>query len=111
MHCATLAGLLKLVEAREEKQGITPDPHLAQLMAGLHSPDATTNVALTLQLLALVECADTIVGDGMVRGISGGERKRVTSGEVMVGPSKVLFMDEISTGSRSRTSSSLFPVE
>lgn len=67
-------------------------------MAGLHSTDPTANVALTLQLLSLVDCADTVVGDGMLRGISGGERKRVTSGEIMVGPSKVLFMDEISTG-------------
>jgi ABC-type multidrug transport system ATPase subunit len=51
-----------------------------------------------LQLLSLVNCADTVVGDGMIRGVSGGEKKRVTTGEVMVGPSKVLFMDEISTG-------------
>lgn len=34
----------------------------------------------------------------MIRGVSGGERKRVTTGEMIVGPSKVLFMDEISTG-------------
>ena len=46
----------------------------------------------------LTNCADTIVGDGMTRGISGGERKRVTTGEIIVGPSKVLFMDQISTG-------------
>jgi hypothetical protein len=51
-----------------------------------------------MQMLQLVNCADTIVGDGMMRGISGGERKRVTTGEIVVGPSKVLFMDEISTG-------------
>ena len=51
-----------------------------------------------VQLLSLVNCADTIVGDGMMRGVSGGEKKRVTTGEIVVGPSKVLFMDEISTG-------------
>jgi ABC-type multidrug transport system ATPase subunit len=55
-------------------------------------------VRASVQLLSLVNCADTIVGDGMTRGVSGGEKKRVTSGEIMVGPSKVLFMDEISTG-------------
>jgi ABC-type multidrug transport system ATPase subunit len=49
-----------------------------------------------MQMLQLINCADTIIGDGMTRGISGGERKRVTTGEI--GPSKVLFMDEISTG-------------
>ena len=49
-------------------------------------------------MLQLVNCADTVVGDGMTRGVSGGEKKRVTTGEIVVGPSKVLFMDEISTG-------------
>jgi Fe-S cluster assembly ATPase SufC len=95
------AGLLDELEAREAERGVTPDAELAKLMSGLHrEDDPSANVALTLQLLSLVHCADTIVGDGMIRGVSGGERKRVTSGEVMVGPSKVLFMDEISTGAR-----------
>ena len=31
-------------------------------------------------------CKDTLVGDAMKRGISGGQRKRVTLGEAMVGP-------------------------
>ena len=37
-------------------------------------------------------CADTIVGNQMIRGISGGQRKRVTTGEMIVGPMKTLFM-------------------
>lgn len=41
-------------------------------------------------------CADTIVGSHLVRGISGGQKKRVTTGEIVVGPTKVLLMDEIS---------------
>jgi ABC-type multidrug transport system ATPase subunit len=53
--------------------------------------------------LGLDKCADTIVGDGMRRGISGGQKKRLTTGEMLVGPSKVLFMDEISTGLDSST--------
>jgi len=43
-------------------------------------------------------CADTVVGDGMLRGISGGQKKRVTTSEMIVGPKKTLFLDEISTG-------------
>lgn len=39
----------------------------------------------------------------MRRGISGGEKKRVTTGEMLVGPAKTLFMDEISTGLDSST--------
>eukprot|EP00252_Welwitschia_mirabilis_P009404 TRINITY_DN2197_c1_g4_i2.p1 TRINITY_DN2197_c1_g4~~TRINITY_DN2197_c1_g4_i2.p1 ORF type:complete len:1146 (+),score=116.07 TRINITY_DN2197_c1_g4_i2:852-4289(+) len=39
----------------------------------------------------------------MRRGISGGQKKRVTTGEMLVGPSRALFMDEISTGLDSST--------
>lgn len=56
----------------------------------------------TLRLSQQV-CADTIVGNQMLRGVSGGQRKRVTTGELMVGPAKTLFMDEISTGLDSST--------
>lgn len=35
---------------------------------------------LVFQILGLEICADTMVGDEMLRGISGGQRKRVTTG-------------------------------
>jgi ABC-type multidrug transport system ATPase subunit len=44
-----------------------------------------------------------MVGDDMRRGISGGQKKRVTTGEMLVGPAKAFFMDEISTGLDSST--------
>jgi hypothetical protein len=34
-----------------------------------------------LKLLGLDMCADTVVGNEMLRGISGGQKKRVTTGE------------------------------
>ncbi|PKI62064.1 hypothetical protein CRG98_017437 [Punica granatum] len=34
-----------------------------------------------LKILGLEVCADTMVGDEMLRGISGGQRKRVTTGK------------------------------
>lgn len=34
-----------------------------------------------MQILGLEVCADTIVGNAMLRGISGGQRKRVTTGK------------------------------
>ncbi|KAK9938207.1 hypothetical protein M0R45_014960 [Rubus argutus] len=57
----------------------------------------------TLRILGLDICKDTIVGNEMLRGISGGQKKRVTTGEMIVGPCKTLFMDEISTGLDSST--------
>ncbi|CAH9086271.1 unnamed protein product [Cuscuta epithymum] len=48
-----------------------------------------------------------MVGDEMLRGISGGQKKRVTTGEMIVGPAKALFMDEISTGLDSSTTYSI----
>ncbi|TMW67914.1 hypothetical protein Poli38472_007586 [Pythium oligandrum] len=53
---------------------------------------------VVIQQLGLENCQDTVVGDAMLRGVSGGERKRVTTGEMQFGSSLVTFMDEISTG-------------
>ncbi|GLU04659.1 hypothetical protein SLE2022_217970 [Rubroshorea leprosula] len=48
--------------------------------------------------LGLVSCADTNVGDAKVRGISGGEKKRLSLAcELMASPS-VIFADEPTTG-------------
>lgn len=47
--------------------------------------------------------SDVIAGDAIQRGISGGQKKRLSTGEIIVGPIKALFMDEISTGLDSST--------
>lgn len=60
-----------------------------------------------MYMLGLQDVMRTLVGDAMTRGISGGQRKRVTSGEVLVGPQNVILMDEISTGLDSATTYSV----
>jgi len=59
--------------------------------------DNWSNV-LTLAGLGLTEVKDTYVGDTAVRGVSGGQRRRVTVGELLTYRASVLCGDEISTG-------------
>ncbi|KAK9130975.1 hypothetical protein Sjap_011462 [Stephania japonica] len=97
--------LLTELARREKAAGIFPESEVdlfmkATAMEGMESSLITD---YTLKLLGLDICRDTVVGDEMRRGISGGQRKRVTTGEMIVGPTKTLFMDEISTGLDSST--------
>uniref|UniRef100_A0A2N9EHN3 ABC transporter domain-containing protein n=1 Tax=Fagus sylvatica TaxID=28930 RepID=A0A2N9EHN3_FAGSY len=97
--------MLAELSRREKEAEIKPDPEIdafmkATAMAGQETSLVTDYV---LKILGLDMCADIMVGDEMRRGISGGEKKRVTTGEMLVGPAKALFMDEISTGLDSST--------
>lgn len=51
-----------------------------------------------LQELGLVKCADTMVGNELVRGISGGERKRLNIATELVTDPSLIFLDEPTTG-------------
>ncbi|EPS65455.1 hypothetical protein M569_09322, partial [Genlisea aurea] len=96
-----LAELLR----REKAANIKPDPDLDMFMKAmsLEGQEVNVNTDYIIKILGLDVCADTIVGDQMIRGISGGQRKRLTTGEMIVGPARALFMDEISTGLDSST--------
>ncbi|GJW81203.1 pleiotropic drug resistance protein 1-like protein [Tanacetum coccineum] len=97
--------MLAELSRRERDAKIKPDPDLDIYMkaAATKGQEASVVTDYTLKLLGLDICADTMVGDQMKRGISGGQKKRMTTGEMIVGPSKVLLMDEISTGLDSST--------
>ncbi|KAK4277139.1 hypothetical protein QN277_015181 [Acacia crassicarpa] len=100
-RCEMLAELSR----REKAANIKPDPDLDIYMKAAALEGQETNVVTDyiMKILGLEFCADTLVGDGMIRGISGGQKKRVTTGEMLVGPARALFMDEISTGLDSST--------
>lgn len=51
-----------------------------------------------LKVLGLVGCKDTFVGNGMIRGVSGGQKRRVTLGEMVCATRPIAFMDSISNG-------------
>ncbi|KAH9604838.1 hypothetical protein KSS87_022657 [Heliosperma pusillum] len=89
---------------REKVANIKPDPDIDLFMkAAVQGQEESVIADYILKILGLEICADTMVGDEVLRGVSGGQRKRVTTGEMLVGPAKALFMDEISTGLDSST--------
>ncbi|KAA6418150.1 MAG: ATP-binding cassette transporter [Trebouxia sp. A1-2] len=97
--------MLSTLREREKKNGVKPDSDLDAFMKAqaTEGKNGSVNSELVLRLLGLQECKDTLVGDDIIRGVSGGQRKRVTTGEMMVGPRLVMMMDEISTGLDSST--------
>ncbi|KAM0918925.1 hypothetical protein ACQ4PT_008547 [Festuca glaucescens] len=95
--------LLQELMKKERQLGIYPDPEVDLFMKATSVEGGTLQTDYILRILGLDMCADVMVGDEMRTGISGGQKKRLTTGEMLVGPTKVLFMDEISTGLDSST--------
>ncbi|KAK4855084.1 hypothetical protein QYF36_003864 [Acer negundo] len=100
-----VAGYMKDLIRLEKEKNIRPSPEIDAFMKASSVPSKMQSVSTdyVLKVLGLDVCSDTIVGNDMLRGVSGGQRKRVTTGEMIVGPRKTLFMDEISTGLDSST--------
>ncbi|CAI9094421.1 OLC1v1030160C1 [Oldenlandia corymbosa var. corymbosa] len=89
---------------REKDAGILPDEELDLFIKGVALGENTSLIAeYVMKILGLDICADTLVGDEMMKGISGGQKKRLTTAEMLMGASRVLLMDEISTGLDSST--------
>ncbi|KAJ0890826.1 putative ABC-type xenobiotic transporter [Helianthus annuus] len=97
--------MLTELARREKEAGIIPEAEVDLFMkaTAIEGDESSLITYYTLRILGLDVCRDTFVGDQMRRGISGGQKKRVTTGEMLVGPAKTLFMDEISTGLDSST--------
>lgn len=74
------------------------------LAAELQLPQITSGEARAeyvnslLFKLGLVSCADSVVGDAKVRGISGGEKKRLSLACELIASPSVIFADEPTTG-------------
>ncbi|KAJ0554077.1 putative ABC-type sulfate transporter [Helianthus annuus] len=97
--------LMRELTRLEKEKKIRPSPEIDAFMkaASIAGKRHSISTDYILKVLGLDVCSETIVGNDMLRGISGGQRKRVTTGEMVVGPRKTLFMDEISTGLDSST--------
>lgn len=60
--------------------------------------ERSTRVDRVISLLGLDVCANTIIGSAVVRGISGGQKRRVSVGEMMLSGARVLACDQITDG-------------
>ncbi|XP_047270110.1 ABC transporter G family member 31 isoform X2 [Capsicum annuum] len=99
------ADYIKDLDRLEKERSIRPNSEIDAYMkaSSVGGKRHSVSTDYVLKVLGLDVCSDTIVGSDMTRGVSGGQRKRVTTGEMIVGPRKTLFMDEISTGLDSST--------
>ncbi|XP_022154870.1 pleiotropic drug resistance protein 1-like [Momordica charantia] len=97
--------LLAELIRREKEANVLPDSDIDVFMkaASLEGQQRSLVTDYVMKVMGLENCADTRVGDEMLKGISGGQRKRLTTGEIICGPANVLFMDDISTGLDSST--------
>ncbi|KAH7835973.1 hypothetical protein Vadar_031613 [Vaccinium darrowii] len=101
----TRAEIMVDVIRREKHAQVVPDPDIDTYMKAIciEGQKTTLQTDYILKILGLNICAETLVGDAMSRGISGGQKKRLTTGEIIIGPPRALFMDEISNGLDSST--------
>lgn len=77
---------------------VDPSPFYPHL-AGEHAKE----VQSIIDLLKLNGCSETIVGNELLRGVSGGEKKRVTVAEGLLTNAPALCLDELSNGLDSST--------
>lgn len=79
---ACCADLLADIRKKEREMDIEPDwnVHAFQKAQAIQGQANSVATEFTIKMLGLDICADTICGNHMMRGISGGQKKRVTSG-------------------------------
>ncbi|XP_038702840.1 pleiotropic drug resistance protein 3-like [Tripterygium wilfordii] len=99
----SLAEILLEVSRRENEAEIFPGVHTFKKAISANKLERTLQTDCILRILGLDTCADTMVGSANRRGISGGQKKRLTTGEMLVGSTNTLFMDEITNGLDSST--------
>ncbi|KAL7750819.1 hypothetical protein RI367_003776 [Sorochytrium milnesiophthora] len=77
---------------------------LMRLPTKLKKAEKDRKVVELMEYLGLTHVADSVIGDERVRGVSGGQRKRVNIGMELVAEPSLLFLDEPTSGLDSSTS-------
>lgn len=91
--------------AQDDSLQVTATPREAiRFSAKLRLPRETTEHQLDrltdrmLTELGLTSCADTIIGGALIKGVSGGERKRTSCAVELVTKPSLVFLDEPTSG-------------
>eukprot|EP00931_Biecheleriopsis_adriatica_P049263 TRINITY_DN28495_c0_g1_i1.p1 TRINITY_DN28495_c0_g1~~TRINITY_DN28495_c0_g1_i1.p1 ORF type:complete len:657 (+),score=116.01 TRINITY_DN28495_c0_g1_i1:71-1972(+) len=78
------------------------------MLTNASATERESAVQQVIEKLNLVKCADTVVGSpGLVKGISGGERKRTNVALSMLGKPSLLLLDEPTSGLDSKMAAEL----
>ncbi|XP_072051511.1 broad substrate specificity ATP-binding cassette transporter ABCG2-like [Amphiura filiformis] len=78
-----------------------------RLPSSVNKKEREQRVQDVIQELGLQDCADTRIGDEIIRGVSGGERKRTGVGMELIIKPGILFLDEPTTGLDASTAGSV----
>eukprot|EP00762_Andalucia_godoyi_P005895 ANDGO_06916.mRNA.1 ABC transporter G family member 22 len=70
----------------------------AAKLSNLQEPEISERVVSVLRDLGLSSCADVKAGGAMIRGLSGGQRRRLSIGIALIKGADVLLLDEITSG-------------
>ncbi|GMI63659.1 ATP-binding cassette G9 [Hibiscus trionum] len=76
---------------------------LLRLPNSFTKQDKIMHAEAVINQLGLAKCKNSIIGDTFLRGVSGGERKRVSIGQEMLINPSLLFLDEPTSGLDSTT--------
>ncbi|XP_052208170.1 ABC transporter G family member 9 [Diospyros lotus] len=76
---------------------------LLRLPNSLSKEEKTTHAEAIITQLGLTKCKNSVIGGPFLRGVSGGERKRVSIGQEMLINPSLLFLDEPTSGLDSTT--------
>ncbi|KAL0071130.1 hypothetical protein AAF712_001688 [Marasmius tenuissimus] len=103
LNADSMYKLSAFVEQEDALLGVLTVRETVSYALRLHSPllkrkEVSNRVDRVLKALGLSTCADQRIGTPIQRGISGGQKRRVTAACAMVTFPRILFLDEVTSG-------------